>query len=119
MKLFSDDMTQQNRGAGFKDCATFAHLSSVTPDVKSGKMRISPFNGAAHRAGSAKSADPTCYNSASSTQESKMKSHDELFEEGNAAYHAGKSLASNPYERGTMLWCAWREGWSWGEAHAE
>lgn len=48
-----------------------------------------------------------------------MKSHDELFEEGNAAFHADQPLKSNPYEIGTMHWCAWREGWEWGQIHSD
>ena len=49
-----------------------------------------------------------------------MKDHDELFEEGNAAYHAGVALSEgNPYERGGLMWAAWREGWQWGKAHSD
>lgn len=48
-----------------------------------------------------------------------MKSHDELFEEGNSAFHVGNPLSSNPYECGCLMWAAWREGWHWGEVHSE
>lgn len=43
----------------------------------------------------------------------------ETITNGNAAFHAEKPLSSNPYETGSLLWAAWREGWRWGEAHAE
>lgn len=113
------NLAQQNQAPIFLIGHVSAHPMPVTPSVKSAKTRAPSFNGASRKASSAKVADPACYNSASTTQESKMKSHDELFEEGNAAYHAGQTLATNPYERGGMMWCAWREGWRWGEAHSE
>jgi len=56
------NLAQQNQTVTLPDRAFFAHLSSVTPDVKSGKTRISPFNGALASACFGKSVDPTCYN---------------------------------------------------------
>jgi hypothetical protein len=46
-------------------------------------------------------------------------SRNEAFEQGNAAYHAGKPMSDNPYpyEHTTLLRQAWREGWLWGECH--
>ena len=42
--------------------AVRAHLSSVTPRVKSGKTRVLSFNRALGSAHFGKSADPVCYN---------------------------------------------------------
>jgi len=56
------NLSQQTRGVTSLDRALFAHLSSVTPDVKSGKTRVSSFNHALASARFGKSVDPTCYN---------------------------------------------------------
>ena len=56
------NLAQQNQASTLPDRAVFAHLSSVTPSVKSGKTRVSPFNRASRSARFGKSADPTCYN---------------------------------------------------------
>jgi hypothetical protein len=57
------NLSQQSRALTLPDRALFAHLSSVTPEVKSDKTRILSFNGALALARFGKSADPTCYNS--------------------------------------------------------
>jgi len=55
------NLTQQNQASTLPDRALFAHLSSVTPEVKSGKTRILSFNHALASGRFGKSADPVCY----------------------------------------------------------
>lgn len=36
--------------------------------------------------------------------------------EGQSAYHQGKAVRDNPYERGSENWFNWDQGWSGEEA---
>ena len=56
------NLAQQNQAVTLPDRALYARLSSITPDVKSGKTRTLFFNDALPSGHLEKSADPACYN---------------------------------------------------------